>query len=63
MIDDSEKRKRHLVLELQSSRVYEKRSNALMLDLSSSISVFISRLKLGRNSSFQILRNSFALKF
>ena len=29
MIDGSEKRKRQLVFELQSSRVYEKRSNAL----------------------------------
>ena len=28
-----------------------------------SISVLISRLLLSRNSSFQILRNSFALKF
>ena len=27
MIDGSEKRKRQLVFELQSSRVYEKRSN------------------------------------
>ena len=28
MIDGSEKRKRQLVFELQSSRVYEKRSNS-----------------------------------
>ena len=31
MIDGSEKRKRQLVFELQSSRVYEKRSNQLEL--------------------------------
>ena len=37
--------------------------NALMLDLSSSIFVLISLPILGRNSSFQILLNSFALKF
>ena len=37
--------------------------NALMLDLSSRVFVLISRLILGRNSSFQILLNSFALKF
>ena len=30
MIDGSEKRKRQLVFELQSSRVYEKRSNHVM---------------------------------
>ena len=37
MIDGSEKRKRQLVFELQSSRVYEKRSNKQTGGFSSSV--------------------------
>ena len=55
MIDGSEKRKRQLVFELQSSRVYEKRSNILQMPYNLlANSIYCTRFFFNVSSSFSV---------
>ena len=64
MIDGSEKRKRQLVFELQSSRVYEKRSNILQMPYNLlANSIYCTRFFFQRQQLFQRISNQKAIEY
>ena len=64
MIDGSEKCKRQLVFELQSSRVYEKRSNILQMPYNLlANSIYCTRFFFQRQQLFQRISNQKAIEY